>query len=147
MARVTVEDCTDKIPNHFELVILAAYRARQLCSGAAPEVPKGDDKNAVVALREIAENKLSIEKLLEGVIKSFTTHSNQFESDEELIQMLEEEQEKKFEESLKDSSLSEENLSTFEEELSLEEEEEDLSEEDSSEEDSPEKNSSVEEEI
>jgi DNA-directed RNA polymerase subunit omega len=55
MARVTVEDCVDKVPNRFELVLLAAHRARELASGAPLTVARDDDKNPVVALREIAE--------------------------------------------------------------------------------------------
>lgn len=126
MARVTVEDCVDKVPNYFELVILAAYRARQLSSGAPTEVARGDDKNAVVALREIAENKLSLEKLREGVIKNLVSHSNAFDSDDELIQMLAEEQEKKFEESLTAGSAADENLSSFIDDTELEEENSDF---------------------
>ena len=55
MARVTVEDCIDKIPNHFDLVIMAAHRARQLAAGEELTVDRDNDKNPVVALREIAE--------------------------------------------------------------------------------------------
>ena len=55
MARVTVEDCVDKVPNRFELVLLAAHRAREIQSGSAATVDRDNDKNPVVALREIAE--------------------------------------------------------------------------------------------
>ena len=55
MARVTVEDCVDKVPNRFELVMLAAHRAREIQSGSIPTVDRDNDKNPVVALREIAE--------------------------------------------------------------------------------------------
>ncbi|MEG3641558.1 DNA-directed RNA polymerase subunit omega [Magnetococcus sp. PR-3] len=63
MARVTVDDCVENVANRFELVILAAKRARQLAKGAEPEVSVDRDKNTVVALREIAESKLNVEDL------------------------------------------------------------------------------------
>ena len=63
MARVTVEDCIDKIPNRYDLVMVAAQRARDISSGAPLCVDRDNDKNSVVALREIAENKVSIEDL------------------------------------------------------------------------------------
>ena len=63
MARVTVEDCIDKVDNRFELVLLAAHRARTIASGASILVPRDNDKNPVVALREIADEKLTPEDL------------------------------------------------------------------------------------
>ena len=63
MARVTVEDCIDKVPNRFELVMLAAHRARKLTSGTAPEVSRDNDKAPVVALREIAEGHVNADIL------------------------------------------------------------------------------------
>ncbi|ABK42779.1 DNA-directed RNA polymerase subunit omega [Magnetococcus marinus MC-1] len=63
MARVTVDDCVQHVSNRFELVILAAKRARQLAKGAEPEVSVDRDKNTVVALREIAESKLNMDDL------------------------------------------------------------------------------------
>lgn len=68
MARVTVEDCVDKVPNRFELVMLAAHRARSLAEGSAPLVARENDKDPVVALREIAEEKLSAPGLREDAI-------------------------------------------------------------------------------
>ena len=65
MARVTVEDCVDKIPNRFDLVLAAAYRARQLSGGAETLVDRDRDKNPVVALREIAAGKIGIEILIQ----------------------------------------------------------------------------------
>ena len=65
MARVTVEDCVDKVPNRFELVMLAAHRARSLASGAPLTVERDNDKNPVVALREIAEETLTADQLRE----------------------------------------------------------------------------------
>lgn len=60
MARVTVEDCVDKIPNRFELVLLAAHRARGITNGAAMAVEPDNDKNPVIALREIAERSIPL---------------------------------------------------------------------------------------
>jgi DNA-directed RNA polymerase subunit omega len=68
MARVTVEDCVDKIPNRFDLVLLAAQRARQISGGAELTVDRDRDKNPVVALREIAEETLIPEELKEALI-------------------------------------------------------------------------------
>jgi DNA-directed RNA polymerase subunit omega len=65
MARVTVEDCIDKIENRFQLVLFATRRARQLAMGMEPLVPWEDDKPTVVALREIAEGKLEVTSLLD----------------------------------------------------------------------------------
>ena len=70
MARVTVEDCVDKVDNRFELVLLAGHRARQLSSGSEPLVGRDNDKNPVVALREIADVKLSPGDLKEDLIHS-----------------------------------------------------------------------------
>ena len=65
MARVTVEDCLDKVDNRFHLVLAASHRARQLAMGAQALVPWENDKPTVVALREIAENKLEVAALLQ----------------------------------------------------------------------------------
>lgn len=70
MARVTVEDCVDKVDNRFELVLLASHRARMLASGASPLVTRDRDKNPVVALREIADERLSPGDLKEDFIHS-----------------------------------------------------------------------------
>ena len=70
MARVTVEDCVDKISNRFELVLVAAHRARTLSTGAAITVERENDKDAVVALREIAEQTISPGDMREGFIHS-----------------------------------------------------------------------------
>lgn len=69
MARVTVEDCVEKLPNRFELVMVAAQRARKIGSGAALTVDRDNDKNPVVALREIAENTVDVEELKEEIIR------------------------------------------------------------------------------
>ncbi len=73
MARVTVEDCVDKVPNRFELVILAAHRAREIASGGPITVERDNDKNPVVALREIAEETQSSDALRERLIESMQT--------------------------------------------------------------------------
>lgn len=70
MARVTVEDCIDKIENRFELVLLSAHRARLLASGQQPLVKRDNDKNPVIALREIADEHLSPGDLKEEFIHS-----------------------------------------------------------------------------
>lgn len=75
MARVTVEDCVDKIPNRFDLVLMSAHRARQLSGGAEPLVDRDRDKNPVVALREIANKSLKPEELREEFIKSLQRHA------------------------------------------------------------------------
>jgi DNA-directed RNA polymerase subunit omega len=82
MARVTVEDCVDKIPNRFDLVLSAAYRARQLSGGAETLVDRDRDKNPVVALREIAAEELTPENLLEDHIKSLQKHAEVDEPEE-----------------------------------------------------------------
>jgi DNA-directed RNA polymerase subunit omega len=74
MARVTVEDCIDKVDNRFELVLLAGHRARQISSGASITVERDNDKNPVVALREIADETLSPGDLKEDLIHSLQKH-------------------------------------------------------------------------
>lgn len=69
MARVTVEDCIDKIPNRFELVMMAAQRVRDIGAGAQITVDRDRDKNPVVALREIADQTLQLDELKEGLVK------------------------------------------------------------------------------
>ncbi len=73
MARVTVEDCVDKVPNRFELVALAAHRAREIAAGAPITVDRDNDKNPVVSLREIADETQSVEALRERLIESLQT--------------------------------------------------------------------------
>ncbi|MBA4047023.1 MAG: DNA-directed RNA polymerase subunit omega [Sphingomonas sp.] len=70
MARVTVEDCVDKIPNRFDLVLLAAQRARQISGGAELTLDRDRDKNPVVALREIAEETVRPPQLEEALVQS-----------------------------------------------------------------------------
>ena len=79
MARVTVEDCVDKVPNRFELVMLAAHRAREIAAGSPITIDRDNDKNPVVSLREIAEETQSADDLRERLIES---NQNQIEVDE-----------------------------------------------------------------
>jgi len=74
MARVTVEDCIDKVDNRFELVLLASHRARQISQGAQITVDRDNDKNPVVALREIADEMLAPDDLREDLIHSHQKH-------------------------------------------------------------------------
>lgn len=74
MARVTVEDCIDKVDNRFELILLASHRARQISQGAQITIDRDKDKNPVVALREIAEETLSPADLKEDLIHSMQKH-------------------------------------------------------------------------
>ena len=74
MARVTIEDCVDKVDNRFELILLAAHRARQISQGASIGVERNADKNPVLALREIAEETLSVGDLKEDLIHSLQKH-------------------------------------------------------------------------
>ena len=88
MARVTVEDCVDKIPNRFELVLLAAQRARNLSRGEELTVARDDDKNPVVALREIAEETVPLEKLELDLIKSLSRAPEPEPADEEVLDLI-----------------------------------------------------------
>ena len=74
MARVTVEDCVDKLPNRFELVLLSAHRARMIAQGAPPTVARDNDKNPVVALREIADETIDKDDLREEYIHAMQKH-------------------------------------------------------------------------
>jgi DNA-directed RNA polymerase subunit omega len=74
MARVTVEDCIDKLPNRFELVLLSAHRARMISQGAPLAVERDNDKNPVVALREIADEEVNKDDLREEYIHAMQKH-------------------------------------------------------------------------
>ena len=82
MARVTVEDCVVKIPNRFELVLLAAQRAREITSGAPLSVDRDDDKNPVVALREIAEDTVELDHLQDSLVRGMQKHIEMDEPEE-----------------------------------------------------------------
>jgi DNA-directed RNA polymerase subunit omega len=75
MARITVEDCIDKFESRFELVLVASNRARKIHSGESPTVEKDNDKPTVIALREIADESLSIDSLKDKLIKEYQTVS------------------------------------------------------------------------
>jgi DNA-directed RNA polymerase subunit omega len=83
MARVTVEDCVIKVPNRFELVMIAARRARDVAAGASLTVDRDNDKNPVVALREVADETVPIEGLREGLVKALQKVVEQDEPVEE----------------------------------------------------------------
>jgi DNA-directed RNA polymerase subunit omega len=88
MARVTVEDCVERIPNRFELVLLAAQRARNLSRGEELSVERDDDKNPVVALREIAEETIPLEKLEMDLLKSLSRAPEPEPADEEVLDLI-----------------------------------------------------------
>ncbi|MCE0505606.1 MULTISPECIES: DNA-directed RNA polymerase subunit omega [unclassified Roseivivax] len=88
MARVTVEDCVDKVPNRFELVLLSAHRAREISSGAAITLDRDNDKNPVVALREIAEETQSSDELRERLIESKQTQIEVDEPEDDAMALL-----------------------------------------------------------
>jgi DNA-directed RNA polymerase subunit omega len=88
MARVTVEDCIDKIDNRFDLVLLAAHRARLISSGQQILVDRDNDKNPVVALREIAETHIAPEDLTEDFIHSLQRHVEVDEPESEVVPAL-----------------------------------------------------------
>jgi len=83
MARVTVEDCILKVPNRFELVMLAAQRARDISSGAPPTLDRDNDKNPVVALREIADVTVDLDSLSNSLIQGLRKHVETEEPEEE----------------------------------------------------------------
>jgi DNA-directed RNA polymerase subunit omega len=82
MARVTVEDCVIKVPNRFELVLLAAQRAREITSGAPLTLDRDDDKNPVIALREIADETVGLTHLRESVVRGMQKHVELDEAEE-----------------------------------------------------------------
>lgn len=88
MARVTVEDCVDKVSNRFELVLLAAHRARNIASGEQITVDRDNDKNPVVALREVAEETISPDDLKEDLIHSIQKYVEVDEPEQEAAPML-----------------------------------------------------------
>ena len=88
MARVTVEDCVDKIPNRFELVLLASQRARAIAAGSPVTLERDNDKNPVVALREVADETISPEELTEDAIYSLRKHVEVDEPEEDDMSLL-----------------------------------------------------------
>ncbi|NKB26195.1 MAG: DNA-directed RNA polymerase subunit omega [Rhodobacteraceae bacterium] len=88
MARVTVEDCVDKVPNRFELVMLAAHRARELSTGSPITIDRDNDKNPVVSLREIADETQASDDLRERMIESQQTQIEVDEPEEDAMALL-----------------------------------------------------------
>ncbi len=88
MARVTVEDCIDKVENRFELVLLASHRARMISNGSPLTIDRDNDKNPVVALREVAEQTVSPEDLKEDLIHSLQKYVEVDEPEAEAVPMV-----------------------------------------------------------
>lgn len=88
MARVTVEDCIDKIPNRYELLMVAAQRAKDIASGAPITVAKDNDKNPVIALREIADETVSIEELQKSLVMGLQKYVEVEEPEEEELEIM-----------------------------------------------------------
>ena len=106
MARITVEDCVDKFPSRFELVLVASQRAKELHSGEIPTIDKDNDKNTVIALREIADTTIPIEKMKENLIEGFQKVTIKDEEDEnlEIETLLEEKNNEQNEDLITDSN-------------------------------------------
>jgi DNA-directed RNA polymerase subunit omega len=92
MARVTVEDCVVKIPNRFDLVMTAAQRAREIASGASITIDRDNDKNPVVALREIADETVNLPGLMESLVKGLQRQVEVDEPEEEILEVMADEQ-------------------------------------------------------
>lgn len=88
MARVTVEDCIEKVPNRYELLMVAAQRAKDIEQGSPLRVDRDNDKNSVVALREIAEDKVSIEDLQKSLVLNLQKYVEVEEPEEEEIEII-----------------------------------------------------------
>ena len=88
MARVTVEDCVDKVENRFDLVLLASHRARMISAGSPITIDRDNDKNPVVALREIAETTVQPQDLKEELIHSLQKHTEVDEPEPETVPMI-----------------------------------------------------------
>jgi len=88
MARVTVEDCVDKVPNRFDLVMLASHRAREIASGSPITIDRDNDKDPVVSLREIADETQSADELRERMIESHQTQIEVDEPEEDAMALL-----------------------------------------------------------
>ena len=88
MARVTVEDCVQKVPNRFELVLLAAQRARNISRGEELTIDRDNDKNPVVALREIADETIELARIEQDLIKSLSRAPEPEPADEEVLDLI-----------------------------------------------------------
>ncbi len=92
MARVTVEDCVVKIPNRFDLVMVASQRAREIAAGASITLDRDNDKNPVVALREIADETINLDGLREALVKGLQRQVEVDEPEEEILEVMADEQ-------------------------------------------------------
>ena len=88
MARVTVEDCIDKIPNRYELLMVAAQRAKDISTGSPITLPRDNDKNPVIALREIADNTVNIEDLQKSLVMGLQKYVEVEEPEEEELEIM-----------------------------------------------------------
>lgn len=88
MARVTVEDCVLKVPNRFELVMMAAQRAREISAGASLTLERDNDKNPVVALREIADEGVPLDNLRDSLVRGHQRHVEMEEAEEEIVELM-----------------------------------------------------------
>lgn len=88
MARITVEDCVLKVPNRFELVLLAAQRAREVASGSPLTVDRDNDKNPVVSLREIADGTIQVEDMQQHLLQNLQKHVEKDEPEEDNPELL-----------------------------------------------------------
>ena len=88
MARVTVEDCVLKVPNRFDLVMVSAQRAREIAAGGTLTVERDNDKNPVVALREIAESSVDIDNLRQSLIAGLQKHVETEEPEEDMMELI-----------------------------------------------------------
>ena len=121
MARITVEDCIDKFPSRFELVLVASNRARKLHSGEEPTVQIDNDKNTVIALREIAEETVTVEQLKNDLIEEYQT--NTFIEDEDINEIEDNSEENQSETSelvINESTQDEKNIDQPEEKTHIE---------------------------
>ncbi len=127
MARITVEDCIDKFPSRFELVLVASNRARKLYSGENPSVEIDNDKNTVIALREIAEETITVEDLKNDLIEEYQT--NTFTEDEDLDEIEDSSEENRSEVSeleIDDINHDKESVNQSEEQIPIETSEDNL---------------------
>ena len=121
MARITVEDCIDKFPSRFELVLVASNRARKLYSGEDPTVEIDNDKNTVIALREIAEETITAEHLKNDLIQEYQTSS--FTEDEDINEIednSDENQSEASESEIDETNQDNENINKQQEEIPIE---------------------------
>ena len=88
MARITVEDCVVKVPNRFDLVVMAAQRSRQISAGEPLTIDRDNDKNPVIALRELADSTIDREDLRESVIRGLQRHVEIDEPEDDEMELL-----------------------------------------------------------